>query len=93
MMLFAVLVADVESSQPDGGTAHVKGGDGPNEAHDGQIPVGAFDVEKAQGDKRGGESEADDVGHAVELSAEVGGVAGEPRKPAIQGVEDHGQKD
>ena len=57
------------------------------------IPVGAVEVEELQRDERGGEAEADDIGQAVELSAEIGGVAGEPRQPAVEGVEDHGQED
>ena len=46
---------------------------------------------KAQ--KSGRDSEADDVGKAVELPAKVGGVAGETRQPPVERIKDHRHED
>src|SRR6185437_1032955 len=50
-------------------------------------------VKQLQRDKGGGAAEADDVGEAVELYAEIGGMAGESRQAAVDGVEEHRDED
>ena len=50
-------------------------------------------VEELQGDESGGAAETDNVGQAVKLSAEIGGVAGEAGEAAVDGIEEHGDED
>jgi hypothetical protein len=93
MMLLAVLVADVEAGEAEGGAAHEERANGPDRAvgEQGQVARSGLSEEQEH-HKRRGRAEADDIGEAVELAAEVGGVAGEAGEAAIEGVEDHRQE-
>src|SRR5205823_14032249 len=52
-----------------------------------------FVLEEQQRDERRGGAEADGVGEAVELSAEVGRVTGKSREASIEGIENHRHED
>ena len=93
MVLFAVLVADVETRQADGGTADVQAPTPrPAGAGTGSI-VDVSGLKRCRAMNAGAHAEADHVGQAVELAAEIGGVAGEAGQPPIKGVEQHGDED
>ena len=94
MTLLAMLVADIESRETDGGAAHVERADRPDEPADDRRAVECcVAVKQLQGDERRGAAEADDVGQAVELPAEVGGMPGEAGEAAVDGVEEHRDED
>src|SRR5262249_51418105 len=93
MVLFAVLIADVESRQANCGATEIERTDRPDQSRDDEGKRWAFGFEEQQGDERGGGAEADGVGEAVELAAKIGCVAGEARQSSIQSIKDHRDKD
>jgi hypothetical protein len=96
VMLLTVFVADVEPRQPQGGAAHEQRAD--PKAEPGQDErdffgiAGVAEHQKQQGEKRRCGAEADDIGEAVELTAEIGGVPGKAGEPAVECVEHHRQE-
>ena len=103
-VVFLLIAANlgVEAGQTQRGAANIERGDRPEDLRVGVVggakngvAVGGAVVMAHQPKRheRRGDAEGDDIGKAVELRAEVGGRAGEPRNAAIDGVEEHAEED
>src|SRR5258708_935603 len=92
--LLAVLVTDVEAGEAHGGAAHVERADRPDQArYRRQQIVGMHGFENLKRQECRRDAEADDVSEAVELAAEVGGMARVAGKATVDGIENHREED